>query len=354
VASSPQVAQLTQALLVSPRELLLPLVRQGIRMTCPVEDQRQPVRARLRASSTVTAGTIRARLMQGILYDGDMRGLVLLLGGVVFAQDWRVPDVNGAELLIVIEQSKRSYRLVLGTKLWKDAQGPQRIPIADRGAVKRCRKLIDAGKFAEAASAVQRMLAKNQADWDAYYLRALALHKQGKREEARLALRESLIGNRRNPDAWTLLKEIVGRKTKRPVFEMRAWVRQVGKEVEIAYAGESNADFPWLDYGIARAYYRYEGGYRRDFGRAKYRFTFREELLGLGAAVSDARSAKKDRERIPKDLKRLLDLEKKKELVPFAFFAIYPESIPRGPERGFDRLKPRLERYFDRRICGKR
>ena len=284
-----------------------------------------------------------------------MRGLVLLLGGVAaLAQDWRVPDVNAAELLIVIEQSPRSYTLVLGKKLWKDARGPERIPISDRGAVERCRKLIDAGQFAEAASAVERMLAKNQADWDAYYLRALALHKQGKKEEARLALRESLIGNRRNPDAWALLKEIVGRKLKRPVFEMRAWVRPAGKEVEIAYTGESEADFPWLSYGIARAYYRYEGGYRREYGKAKYRFTFREELLGIGAAVSGARSAKKNREPVPKDLKRLLDLEKKKELVPFAFFAIYPEPIPRGSERGFDRLKPQLERYFDRRICGKR
>jgi len=283
-----------------------------------------------------------------------MRALVLLLGGVVFAQDWRVPDVNVAELLVVIEQSKRSYTIVPGTKLWKGAPGPQRIPIADRGAVERGKKLIDAGQFAEAASTVERMLAKNQADWDAYYLRALALHEQGKREEARLALRESLIGNRRNPDAWTLLKEIVGRKAKRPVFEMRAGVRQVGKEVEIVYAAKSDADYPWLSYGIARAHYRYEGGYRRDCGQARYRFTFREELLALGAAVSSARSATKDREPIPKDLKRLLDLQKKKELVPFAFFAIYAEPIPRGPERGFDRLKPQLERYFDRRICGKR
>lgn len=283
------------------------------------------------------------------------RLLVLLLGGAAcLAQDWRVPDVNGAELLMVIEQSKRSYAIVLGTKLHKEARGPERIPIADRGAVEQCRKLIDAGKFADAESAVKKMLAKNPADWDAHYLRALALHKQGKKEEARLALRESLIGNRRNPDAWALLREIVGRKMKRPVFEMRAWVRPVGKEVEIAYAGESDADFPWLGYGIARAYYRYEGGYRRDFGRAKYRFTFREELLGLGAALSSARTEKKDREPIPKDLERLLDLQKEKELVPFAFFAIYPEPIPRTPERGFDRLKPQLERYFDSKICGKR
>jgi tetratricopeptide (TPR) repeat protein len=283
-----------------------------------------------------------------------MRVLVLLLGGVAFAQDWRVPDPNGAELLLVLQQSKRSYTLATTSKLWQDAPGPERIPISDRGAVERCRKLIDAGQFAEAASAVQKMLAKNPADWDAYYLRALALHKQGKREEARLALRESLIGNRRNPDAWTLLEKIVGRKAKRPRFEMRAWVRQLGKEVEIAYVEKDEADFPWIYYGIARAHYRYEGGYRRELGRGKYRFTFREQLLALGAALSGARSARKDREAIPKDLKRLLDLEKRRELVPFAFFAIYPEPVPRQPERGFDRLKPQLERYFDRRICGKR
>jgi len=283
-----------------------------------------------------------------------MRAVLLLLGGVVLAQDWRVPELNGAELLVVLTQSKRSYTLAPGRKLWEGARGPERIPISDRGAVERCRKLIDAGQFAEAASAVERMLAKNPADWDAYYLRALALHKQGRKEEARLALRESLIGNRRSPDAWSLLEQIVGRKAKRPVFEMRAWVRERGKEIEIAYDEKSDADFPWIYYGIARAHYRYEGVYQREYGRAKYRFTFREELLGLGAAVSGARSAKKDREPIPKDLKRLLDLERKKELVPFAFFAIYPEPIPRGPERGFDRLKPRLERYFDRNICGKR
>jgi tetratricopeptide (TPR) repeat protein len=285
-----------------------------------------------------------------------MRGLMLLLAGAVcMAQDWRVPDVNGAELLVVLTQSHRSYVLAPGRKLWEGAAGPERIPISDRGAVERCRKLIDAGKLAEAEAAVQRMLAKNQADWDAYYLRALALHKQGKKEEARLALRESLIGNRRNPDAWALLKQIVGRRMKRPVFEMRAWVRECGKEIEIAYAEKSDADFPWIYYGIARAYYRYEGMYRREYGRGvKYRFTFREELLGLAAAVSGARSAKKDREPVPKDLKRLLDLEKRKQLVPFAFFAIYPEPVPRGAERGFDRLKPQLERYFDRRICGKR
>ena len=284
-----------------------------------------------------------------------MRALVLLLGGVAFAQDWRVPDLNGAELLLVLQQSKNSYTLAQTSKLWKGAPGPERIPIAGRGAVARCHKLIDAGRFADAAAAVQKILAKNPADWDAYYLRALALFKQGKREEARLALRESLIGNRRNPDAWTLLEKIVGRKAKRPRFEMRAWVRQRGKEVEISYAEKDEAaDFPWIYYGIARAHYRYEGGYRREVDRGKYRFTFREQLLALGAALWGARSAREDREPIPKDLKRLLDLGKKKELVPFAFFAIYPEPVARQPERGFDRLKPQLERYFDRRICGKR
>ncbi|MHC4669173.1 MAG: tetratricopeptide repeat protein [Planctomycetota bacterium] len=258
-----------------------------------------------------------------------MRGIgaVLTLGVLAHAQEWRVPAPNGAELLMVLQQSKRTYTLGPHTELWKDAPGPERITTSARSAFQRCRTHIEAGRYGEAEQAVRKMLARNPADWDAHYLRALALHRQKKKPEALAALRESLIGNRRRPEAWQLLGEILGRDV-RP--------------------------FPWIYYGIARAWYRYEGGYRRAFGRGRYRFTFREQLFALGAALDGARSARRDGDKVPADLKRLRELQRKKTLVPFVFFALYPEPVPAKAEPGFERLKPQLERYFDTHICKKR
>ncbi|MHC4547745.1 MAG: tetratricopeptide repeat protein [Planctomycetota bacterium] len=285
-----------------------------------------------------------------------MRGIgaVLTLGVLAHAQEWRVPAPNGAELLMVLQQSKRTYTLGPHTELWKDAPGPERITTSARSAFQRCRTHIEAGRYGEAEQAVRKMLARNPADWDAHYLRALALHRQKKKPEALAALRESLIGNRRRPEAWQLLGEILGRDV-RPRFTMRAWMRKRRKDVEIAYQEkDQDADFPWIYYGIARAWYRYEGGYRRAFGRGRYRFTFREQLFALGAALDGARSARRDGDKVPADLKRLRELQRKKTLVPFVFFALYPEPVPAKAEPGFERLKPQLERYFDTHICKKR
>ena len=49
-------------------------------------------------------------------------------------------------------------------------------------------------------------------------------------------------------------------------------------------------------------------------------------------------------------VKRVLAEKKAGTLVEFAFFAAYPEPIPRKAEPGWDTLLPRLEKYFDESI----
>ena len=292
-----------------------------------------------------------------------MRSLVtmLCLTGVAGAQDWTVPK-EGVGAMLVLERSDRTYTLSPSDKPWKGATGRARVRLplnrAERQGLEQGKELIETGKLDEAAAKIRALVVTNPANYDAWHLRALLLHRQGKHEEALAALRESLIGNRRNPEAWKLLEQVgkaAGRRVERPQFKLRAWMRKKGKGVEISNWQRDDWDFPWIYYGCARAYFRYEGGFKRAFPkRAGYVFTFREQLFCLGAAMEGARMAMKEREKIPADLKLLLDLEKKKTLVPFAFFAIHPDPVPRKPERGFDRLKPRLEAYFDRHICPKR
>lgn len=106
---------------------------------------------------------------------------------------------------------------------------------------------------------------------------------------------------------------------------------------------------PWMFYAVARAHYRYEGAFRRDHPQAKeYAFTFREQLFAVGSALSYAETQKGSERSEASEL--LIAQKKAKTLVPYVFFAMYPEPVPQQPERGWEELKPLLEKYFDERI----
>ncbi|MHC4340074.1 MAG: hypothetical protein ACYSX0_07680, partial [Planctomycetota bacterium] len=78
----------------------------------------------------------------------------------------------------------------------------------------------------------------------------------------------------------------------------------------------------------------------------EYRFSFREQLDAVAAALS-ASEAKKSPS---KDFKIIQAERKAGRIVPFIFFAMYPEPIPEQPERYFEALKHRLETFFDQQI----
>jgi tetratricopeptide (TPR) repeat protein len=225
---------------------------------------------------------------------------------------------------------------------------------SDKEALGRCRELISAGKHDEAVAHLDEMLKRNPANHDARMLIGLSLHERGDSKAALVALRESIIGNRRNPEAWTLLEQVAkkaGKRVVRPRLELRGWIEaKADGDVTVGYADAArDADMPWLYYGLARAYYRYEGEFKRDHPAAKdYFFSFREQLFATGTALTSV-EAEKSAKRSP-EFKALIAEKKAKTLVPFLFFAAYPEPIPQQAERGWESLKPVLEKYFDEKI----
>jgi hypothetical protein len=283
--------------------------------------------------------------------------VLLLLAAGAAADPWAIPAPNGAELFLVLQDSERSYTLTPHDKVAEEADGKERIdpplPAADREATEACRALVAAGSHEEAEARLAELLARNAANHDARMLVALSLHRRGLHAEALAALRESLIGNRRNPEGWKLLEEVarkLGRKVVRPRLKPRGWVAEGADGTTLAYADASReADMPWMFYAVARAHYRHEGRFARDHPGAKeYRFTFREQLFAAGAAVVYA-EAQKPAERSA-DARMLLAQKKAKTIVPFLFFATYPEPLADPPERHFESLKPILEKYFNENI----
>jgi len=284
--------------------------------------------------------------------------MVALLLVLLAAPDpWAVPK-GGAAMLLALDESDRSYTLEGADHVWDGAQGPKHVTL--KGApLTDCRKLISEGKLEDALKAVDAELARSPAHHTARMLRGLALYKLRRNDEALRELRDAIIGNRRNPEAWSLLEMVaasVDRKVKRPEFELKSWVRQSGKQqIEIGHLErDDGSTFPWMYYGVARAGYRWEGGFARDFPGKDYRFTFREQLFALGAVVEGVKMRKKEREKISSDLRLLASKSKSRDFAAFAFFALYPEPLPARPEKHFELLRPRLIAYFDKKICVKR
>ena len=144
----------------------------------------------------------------------------------------------------------------------------------------------------------------------------------------------------------------------RPKIDVRGWVTEHDPDakggIEIGYAVRPDKFSPWLWYAAARAEYRYEGPFARDFpGEKTWRFTFREQMYAMNVLAASAADEKKARSTASSDLVRVLAEKKAGTLAPFAFFAAYPEPLTATPERDFDLLRPRLEKYFDEKIVVK-
>ncbi len=293
--------------------------------------------------------------------------VAVVLAATALAADsdpWDVPAPPGVEIMMVLTVStKTDCTIMLADKPWEGANGPERAELSvaqdEKDAVARCRGLVEKGDHDAAGTALDELLAKNAANWDAFFLRALSLHAKAADAEAALALRTSLIGNRRSPEAWKLLDEVakaLKKKVARPRVEMRGWVRESGKgEIEMGHVADDAAAMPWNYYAAARLHYRYEGPFARDFPGVKpYVFTFREQMYAMGVLAASAAAEKKDGTKLTPDLVRVLAEKKAGTLAPFTFFAVYTEPVPAAPEKGFDSLRPRLEKYFDEKILVKR
>ncbi len=276
---------------------------------------------------------------------------------------WDVPVPDPIELTLALTESKREYTLYFADEVWEQANGAESIdlPLAqdENDALARARELVTKGDHEGADKALDDLLAKHPANWDAFLTRAASLHARKADADAVVALRTSLVGNRRNPEAWKLAEEIaraLGRKVSRPKIDLRGWVRQSDEgEIEVGHVGDDEVSMPWNHYAAARAVYRWEGAFARDFpGEKAYRFTFREQLFAIGVLARAAEGTKKDGAKLPPDLARVLAEKKAGTLAPFAFFAAYPEPLPAAPEKDFDLLRPRLEKYFDEKVLPKR
>jgi hypothetical protein len=275
------------------------------------------------------------------------------------ADPWEVPAPDYALLQSTLKESRRSYDYYVALKVPDAARRPARIepPMTkeDRAALKSLRDLMGASSSPVIDGVLRKRIAENPALHDAHTLLAESLLRQKKPAEAAVALRDGLIGNRRNPEAWRLLEEAataIGRRVVRPSLPPRGWVlgRKDGS-VQVGYAGtEGKSDLAWNAYAAARAVYRYEGTYDIEFPGKEYRFTFREQLFAAGAAARCAEASRMSGATLEEDLTRLLEERKGKGFVPFVYFAMYTEPLPAEPEREFELLRPSLEKYFDERI----
>jgi len=287
--------------------------------------------------------------------------LILLCATSLRAQEdpWTVPDPKGIVLFVKLQQNPtKAYTVVPSGKVAPGADGAERVepPVspADKEALAACRELIAAAKHDEASARLAELLKENPANHDAHVLLALSLHQRGDDKAALAELREAIVGNRRDPEAWKLLEQVakkLGKRVVRPKLKLKGWIEATADGgVTLGYADAGrDADMPWFYYVVARASYRYEGGFQRDHPAAKeYVFTFREQLFAFGAALNAAEAAPAAKR--SQELKLLIAEKKAKTLVPFLFFAAYPEPLPQQPERDWESLKPVLEKYFDQKI----
>jgi hypothetical protein len=291
----------------------------------------------------------------------------LAASAAAFAQSdsWDVSAPSGVEILLALTNSKNadSYVLKLAAKPWEGANGAERVelplPKEEKTMLARCRGLVVKGERDAAIMALDEMVTKDPANWDAFCVRAASQHAKKADDEAVTALRSSLIGNRRNPDAWKLLDQVaeaMSRKVDRPRVELRGWVRDLEKgATEVGHVTTGELAMPWSYYAAARAYYRREGPFARDFPAAKsYVFTFREQMYAMNVLAASLADHEKDGAKLPPDLARVLAEKKAGTLAQFTFFAVYPEPLTTTLEPGLDRLRPRLEKYFDEKIVVRR
>jgi hypothetical protein len=276
---------------------------------------------------------------------------------------WLVPTPAGAELLVTMEKSSHSYTLSGVKTQWDGANGPEReeLPLAndERDGLAKARELATKGDHDAAVKAADELIAKNAANWEAHLVRAASLHAKGADADALAALRTSLIGNRRRPEAWKLLDDVaaaMSKKVARPKLDVRGWVRDKAKdETEVGSVFEKDADMPWTYYAAARAVYRWDGRFTRDFPAAKsYAFTFREQMFAMCVLAAAADVQRADGKANSEDLKRVVAERKARTLTEFTFFAVWPEPLSSKSEPGLDALRPRLEKYFDEKVLLKR
>jgi tetratricopeptide (TPR) repeat protein len=272
---------------------------------------------------------------------------------------WSLPAPEGVLLVAALTMSERSYTIEVDTASPAECRVPARIEVtksaSDRRVIALARKRIESGKLAQAEKSLNSLLRRKSAQYDALALRALCLLAKGEKDKALADIRKSIIGNRRNPEAWTILGKVAkarGKKVVRPEFEIVGWITPPaadgGVRLGFPCGDDMDALFPWTYYGGARAHFRHEGGFKKAFPREKiYRYTFCEHLFAMGAVVQGAASRAKP---LSAGLKRLVAEKKAKTIIPFLYFAAYPEVLPRKPEKGFDSLEPILVKYFDEHI----
>lgn len=297
-----------------------------------------------------------------------VRSLLLCaaLGAAALAADadpWIVAVPKGAELLMTMDKSSHSYTLSAVKSAWDGANGPERAELQlgndERDGLAKARDLASKGDHDAAVKAADDLVARNAANWEAHLVRAASLHAKGADADALAALRASLVGNRRRPEAWKLLDDVaaaLGKKAVRPQLGVRGWVRDKGKdETEVGSVFEKDADMPWTYYAAARAVYRWEGRYLHDFPAAKtYSFSFKEQMFAMCVLASEADKQRRDGKAGGDEFKRLLAEKQAGTLTEFAFFAAWPEPLTATPEPGIDALRPRLAKYFDEKIVVKR
>jgi len=276
---------------------------------------------------------------------------------------WIVQTPKGAELLVTMEKSSHSYALSPADKAWDGANGPERaeLPLGndERDGLAKARELAGKGDHDAAVKGADELIAKNAANWEAHLVRATSLRAKGADADALAALRTSLIGNRRRPEAWKLLDDVaaaLSKKVARPKLDVRGWVRDKGKdETEVGSVFVKDADMPWTYYAAARAVYRWEGRFTRDFPAAKtYAFTFKEQMFAMCVLAAEADAQRAEGKSNADDLKRVSAERKAKTLTEFTFFAVWPEPLSSKSEPGLDALRPRLEKYFDEKVLLKR
>jgi hypothetical protein len=280
------------------------------------------------------------------------------------ADPWEAPEFDSEMLLMrVVALGKGDITINMADKPWSEANGPARVELPltreETNELARCRGLVGKGEHDAAGLALDALLAKNPAVWDAHLVRATSLHARKLDAEALVALRASLIGNRRNPDAWKLLDDVakpLGKKVAPPKIDLRGWVRETGRNsIEVGYVHRDKASGAWNYYAAARAVYRWGGSFAADFPALKtYAFTFREQMVAMSVLADEATEEGLKAASIPADLRRVLAEKRAGTLAPFSFFAAYPEPLSATPEKGFELLRPRLEKYFDEKIVVKR
>lgn len=291
-------------------------------------------------------------------------GLVLASTALGDADPWEAPPADTEMLLIrATTLGKSNVTMNMADEPWSGANGPARalLPLGREVNLElnRLRELVAAGDHDGATKGVDALLAKDPANWDALLVRASSLHARKLDADALAALRASIVGNRRNPDAWKLLDEVakaLGKKVARPAIDVRGWARELGKDsIEVGWVAADKVDGPWNEYAAARAVYRWGGKFASDFPQAKaYVFTFREQMWAMGVFADSAAEEKKGGAKLSADMTRVLAERKAGTLAPFTFFAAYPEPLTATPEREFDLLRPRLEKYFDEKIVVKK